>query len=57
MQKVVALVTQKTDIDWPEEVMELVQRIKQYNEMLEDYRQAKVLKKLGRGETDHVRVI
>lgn len=49
MRKVISLVTQKTDIDWPEDVKELVVKIKQYNEMLEDYRQAKVLKKLGRG--------
>ena len=52
MQKVVSLVTQKTDIDWPEEVKELVLKIKQYNEMLEDYRQAIVLKKLGRGKEE-----
>ena len=48
MEKVVALVTQKTEFDWPEEVTELVLKIKQYNEMLADYRQGKVLKKLGR---------
>ena len=50
MEKVVALVTQKTEFDWPEEVTELVLKIKQYNEMLADYRQGKVLKKLGRGK-------
>ena len=50
MEKVVSLVTQKTEFDWPEEVTELVLKIKQYNEMLEDYRQGKVLKKLGRGK-------
>ena len=49
MHKVVSLVTQKTDFDWPAEVKELVEKIKQYNEMLEDYRQGKVLRKLGRG--------
>ena len=50
MQKVVSLVTQKTGFDWPDEVKELIVKIKQYNKMLEDYRQAKVLRKLGRGE-------
>ena len=55
MQKVVSLVTQKTDFDWPVEVKELVGKIKQYNEMLEDYRQAKLLRKLGRGgSTNHL---
>ena len=49
MQKVTNLISQKKDFDWPDNVIALVTKIKHYNEMLEDYRQAKVLKKLGRG--------
>ena len=49
MQKVTGLVCQKKEIDWPDYVVDLVEKIKHYNEMLEDYRQAKILKKLGRG--------
>ncbi|XP_053405478.1 NBAS subunit of NRZ tethering complex-like [Mercenaria mercenaria] len=49
MQKVTSLVCQKKEIQWPDYVLDLVEKIKHYNEMLEDYRQAKILKKLDRG--------
>ncbi|KAL3866901.1 hypothetical protein ACJMK2_044151 [Sinanodonta woodiana] len=49
IQRVVDLVTQKLDFDWPADVMVLVEKLKHYNEMLEDYTQAKILQKLGRG--------
>lgn len=49
MQKVTSLVCRKNGIDWPDYVLDLVTKIKHYNEMLEDFRQAKVLNRLGRG--------
>ncbi|KAK3595169.1 hypothetical protein CHS0354_002768 [Potamilus streckersoni] len=49
IQRVVDLVTQKLNFDWPADVMVLVDKLKYYNEMLEDYTQAKILQKLGRG--------
>ena len=50
MQRVTKLVCGKKEFAWPEYVVELVEKIKEYNSMLEDYRQAKVLNKLSRGE-------
>ncbi|KAL4228277.1 hypothetical protein ACF0H5_013708 [Mactra antiquata] len=49
MKKVLGLVYQCDESDRSENVLDLVRKIKQYNEMLQDYRQAKVLSKLGRG--------
>lgn len=50
MQKVTGLVCGKKEFDWPDYVVALVTKIKEYNSMLEDYRQAKILNKLGRGK-------
>lgn len=49
IQKVINFVNNKKDYDWPVEVLELVTKLKQYYEALEDFSQAKMLQKLGRG--------
>ena len=49
MSKVVNFVNNKKDFDWPVDVLDLVSKLKQYSEELEDYTQAKILQGLGRG--------
>ncbi|XP_052240269.1 NBAS subunit of NRZ tethering complex-like isoform X2 [Dreissena polymorpha] len=49
MQSVTSLVCGQKDFDWPDYVVALVTKIKHYNEMLEDYRQAEILRNLGKG--------
>ena len=43
------LITSKKDIDWPAYVTEIVDKIRKYMEMLEDFTQARILRSLGRG--------
>ncbi|KAK3097270.1 hypothetical protein FSP39_008222 [Pinctada imbricata] len=49
MTKVISFVNKRKDFDWPQDVLELIPKLKQYSEELEDYIQAKTLQGLGRG--------
>ena len=53
MEKVLHHVTYSKKLDWPPEVMQMVTKLKQYNELLEDFIQAKQLQSLDRGESKY----
>jgi len=50
IQNVVHFVKNRKDFDWPGEVKELVVKLQEYHELLEDYMQAKTLMNLDRGK-------
>ncbi|WAR01028.1 NBAS-like protein, partial [Mya arenaria] len=49
MRHVTSVVCGQRDVSWPESVVALVTKVRQYRERLEDYRQAQILSRLSRG--------
>ncbi|ESP01249.1 hypothetical protein LOTGIDRAFT_212786 [Lottia gigantea] len=49
IEKVLTYIMTSKKSAWPKEIEELIPKLKNYSEMLEDYNQAKILKNLGKG--------
>jgi hypothetical protein len=50
IQRVVNFVTNRNDLDWPEDVLDLVVKLKKCYEAFEDYIQARTLIRIGSGK-------
>jgi len=49
IQRVVNFVTNRNDLDWPQDVLDLVVKLKKCYEAFEDYIQARTLIRIGSG--------